>query len=64
MVTMMVTMGVWQPMWGQGAEEGEHWRPRPVQPGAPIGRQIHSEALIGREWRREAARGQISSGLR
>ena len=60
MVTMMMTMGVW----GQGTEEGEHWRPRPVQPGAPIGRQIHSEALIGREWRREAGRGQISPGLR
>ena len=56
MVTMGVTMGVWQP--GQsGAEEGEHWRPRAVQASAAIGRQIHSEALIGRERRREAGRG-------
>ena len=63
MVTV-VTVGVWRDKGQAGAEEGEHWRPRPVQAGAPIGRQIHSEALIGREWRREAARGQISSGLR
>ena len=56
MVTMGVTMGVWQP--GQsGTEEGEYWRPRAVQASAAIGRQIHSEALIGRERRREAGRG-------
>ena len=41
-----VAMGVWQP--GQsGGEEGEYRRPRPVQSSTPIGRQIHSEALIG-----------------
>ena len=62
MVTMGVTIGVWQP--GQsGAEEGEYWRPRAVQASAAIGRQIHSEALIGRERRREAGRGQFPSGL-
>ena len=57
-----VAMRVWQP--GQsGGEEGEYRRPRPVQSSIPIGRQIHSEALIGRERRREAGRGQIPSGL-
>ena len=57
-----VSMGVWQPGQSRG-EKREHRRPRPVQSSAPIGRQIHSEALIGRERRREAGRGQIVSGL-